>query len=103
MITTKQQQKLISNWGERAISLDCNAEVRFYDPRSEWECYIYAMDPWDMDTILCLIRGFTISIEEWKLSHLSSLINDLGDPPCIDENYMPKKVSRLLKQMEEAI
>jgi hypothetical protein len=103
MLTHDQQEKLIANWGEPADSLHCNAIVRFYDPRSEWFCYIYAMDPWDMDTILCLIKGFNFGIEIWKLSHLSKLINDLGDPPRIDEDFRPKKVTTLLKQYKEVI
>jgi len=102
MLTNKQQEKLIANWGERAISMQCKAEVRFYDPRSQWECYIYAMDPWDMDTILCLIRGTTWEIVEWKLSELVTLINDQGDTPSMDEQYAPKKITTLLKTLEEA-
>ena len=102
MLTPKQQEKLITNWGDKASALECNAEVRFYDPRSHWACYIYAMDPWDMDTILCLINGITLSIEEWKLSDIQKLINDEGDPPLVDEHYRPKKVSRLFKQLKEA-
>jgi hypothetical protein len=104
MLRSDQQAKLILNWGkENTDALEVNAEARIYDSRSTWQCFIYALDPYDMDTILCVIDGFNVELTTWKLGELNALFNDIGDSPINDTIYVPKKVKTLLKTLKERI
>jgi len=97
MLSDKQKEKLMENWGEKAECLTCNAEVRVYDPLSSWECYIYAMNPENNDEILCLISGFYVELCGWYMTELESCYNMIGEPPQLDSEYRPRQVSSLLK------
>ncbi len=100
MLTEKQKDKLKSNWGEKADSLQCLAEVRIYDPCSNWQCYIYAMNPENEDEIKCIIEGFIVSIEEkWQMSSIENLYNSNGESVKIDEEYRPKRADEVFKNL----
>jgi len=101
MLNNKQKEKLKASWGEKASSMACMAEVRVYDPLSPWECYIYAMNPDDEDEICCLIKGFFVEVAEWRLNELASCFNAHGEPPKIDYEYRPRRVSELFKILNE--
>ncbi len=101
MLNNKQKEKLKASWGEKASSMACMAEVRFYDPLSPWECYIYAMNPEDEDEICCLIKGFFVEATEWRLSELASRFNAYGEPPQIDQEYRPRRAAELFKLLNE--
>ncbi len=101
MLNTEQQTKLIANWGkDKTEYLDVNAEARIYDGHSAWQCFIFALDPYDMDTILCLVDGFNVELTTWSLSELSTLFNEMGDTPINDALYIPRKVTTLLKTLK---
>ena len=101
MLNIKQQEKLKANWGEKASSMACMAEVRVYDPLSPWECYIYAMNPDDEDEICCIIKGFFVEVCEWRLSELASHFNAHGEAPEVDKEYRPRRAAELFKKLSE--
>lgn len=100
MLNKKILDKLQENWGERANSLNCYAEVRFYDPFSSWSCYLFAMDPMEQDDIQCLVsEGEFFCIIHWKLHQLYSAYNCEGNSPFLDDEYRPIHMSTLVKRM----
>ncbi len=101
MLNTNQLDKLKSNWGEKAESMACMAEVRVYDPLSSWECYIYALNPQDEDEISCIIKGFTVEVCDWRLSEMFKHFNSHGEPPEIDVEYRPRRAAELFKYLSE--
>lgn len=101
MLSNLQKEKLKTNWGEKATSMACLAEVRVYDPLSSWQCYIYAINPDDEDQIACLIKGFTLEACEWRLSELCSRFNAEGESLQLDVEYRPRRVSELFKKLSE--
>ena len=101
MITEIQKQKLKANWGDKASSMACKAEVRIYDPSSNWCCYVYAMNPQDEDEISCIIKGFEIEACEWKMCAIESMFNAQGERPVIDEEYRPRMACELFKLLSE--
>lgn len=102
MLSHKQKEKLKANWGEKASSMACMAEVRVYDPLSPWECYIYALNPEDEDEISCIIKGFFVEVTEWSLSELASRFNVEGERPIIDQEYRPRRAAELFKILSES-
>lgn len=100
-ITPKQKEKLLANWGEKANSMACLAEVRVYDPLSSWECYIYALNPDGEDEIACLIKGFFVEVCDWKLSELAERFNAEGEPLEIDHEYRPRMTAEIFKRLNE--
>ncbi len=103
MLNHKQKQNLLNNWGEKANSLQCKAEVKIYDPLSGWECYIYALNPEDEDEIACIIKGFFVEICDWRLSEISTHFNAEGEQPIVDTEYRPRLVCELIKILNEGI
>lgn len=99
MLTASQKHKLKENWGPRSESLDCPAEVRFYDPLSGWECYIYAMNPDNEDEILCIIGAETVEDCAWSLSELASRFNAEGEGVKLDMEYCPIQSGAVLRKM----
>ena len=99
MLNNKQIERLKANWGDKARSMACLAEVRVYDPLSPWECYIYAVNPENEDEICCLIKGFFVEATEWSLSELASRFNAEGEPLCIDMEYRPRQTAYLFKKL----
>ena len=101
MLTHEKKQRLINNWGERADSLECMAEVRVFDPLSSWECFIYALNPDDENQISCIINGFEVEITIWSLSELAMCFNSHGEAPQIDKEYRPRQTAILYKILKE--
>lgn len=100
MLTQSQKHSLISQWDKaNCVALDCLAYVRFYDPLSQWECYLYAMNPEDHNHVVCLINGFSISLESWNLEEISERYNSMGDHAVIDYEFIPIKVKRLIDRL----
>lgn len=97
MLHHEVREILMNNWGEKADSMACLAEVRVYDPLSSWECYIYAMNPEDEDEIACIIAGFEVEVCDWRLSELNSVFNETGDTPELDTEYRPRRAAELFK------
>jgi hypothetical protein len=99
MLTKSQIEKLNANWGDKADSLACKAEVRIYDPDSTWEMMIYAMNPEDNDTIKCIViphKNFCAILDEWKLSEVTKFFNHFGEHPEIDKEFRPREVTELI-------
>jgi len=96
--------KLKNNWGDKAESLACMAELRVYDPLSDWQCYIYAMNPDNEDEIMCLISGGK-NVEpittEWALSEMELLYNSDGEGVEIDKEYRPRRTDELFKILNQ--
>jgi len=106
MLSHSQTEKLKANWGEKANSMACMAEVRLYDPLSLWECYIYALNPEDDDEIECIIkvgRNCRPTLEQWQLSHIQALFNAHGEGVQVDQEYRPRRAAELFKKLNEGI
>lgn len=101
MLTDRQKEKLKANWGEKANSLQCKAEVRLYDDLSKWECYIYSMNPDDEDEVEVILTAITVQTVMWRMSDLSKLFNEHGEAPKQDLEYVPRKADELLKKLKE--
>lgn len=101
MINHSQKKSLMANWGEKANSMNCYAEVKFFDECSKWACYIYAMDPLDEDSISCLIDGQDIDVCRWSLRELHLTYNENGDHPKRDEEFRKVRVAELFKKLSE--
>ncbi len=101
MISQNLKNKLMANWGEKADSMACMAEVRIYDPLSPWECYIFAMNPEDEDEIACIFNGYSVEVCDWRLSEMATMFNELGENPLIDYEYRPRQAAALLKKLTE--
>lgn len=100
-ISHKQKEKLKHNWGEKAEAMNCQAEVRFYDPLSAWECYVFALNPENEDEIACLVNGFYVEVCDWRLSELAKHYNTEGEHPMFDQEYRPRNVAQLFKKLSE--
>lgn len=79
--------------------MECNAEVRVFDPLSPWECYIFALNPADDDEIACIIRGFGVEVTTWSLNKMELLFNIQGEAPQIDSEYRPRQAREVYKQL----
>ncbi len=101
MLTPNQITKLKSNWGDKADSMSCMAEVRIYDPLSSWECYIYAMNPNDEDEVCCFFKGFFINTSIWSLREIFSCYNSIGEKPTIDQEFRPRQLNELYKKLSQ--
>lgn len=100
MLTNNQIARLLANWGERADALDCNAEVRIYDPNGPWECYIYALEPNEQDQIACILSGESVEITAWSMAQMQLTFNANGEPPENDMSFVPIKITRLLEKLK---
>ncbi len=104
MINAKLKEILKDNWGERAESLNCYAEVKFFDEKSRWACYVYAMNPQDENEIACIIdNGGELEETTWFLSEMLQCYNDLGEHPTIDKEYRKIKASHLFKILRRGL
>lgn len=103
-IDAKTASKLKNNWGDKADSLACMAEMRVYDPLSNWQCYIYAVNPENEDEIMCLISGGK-NIEPmttaWTMHELNLLYNSHGEGAEIDTEYRPRRTAELFKLLNQ--
>jgi hypothetical protein len=100
MISQKIIEHLKKNWGEKADSLNCYAEVKLIDLLSSWCCYIFAMDESE-EIIQCLIYSnmFGAVIETQRMDYILSMYNKNGEHPWIDREYRRMKVTELLKRL----
>ncbi len=106
MLSNKQKEKLIANWGEKADSLHCFAEVRVYDPLSSWECYIFALNPEDNDEVQCIVKvskAQEATVEKWYLTNIKCLFNEYGEGVDIDDEYRPRRADYLLNKLNNWI
>lgn len=102
MIDQAMKKRLMNNFGEKADSMECKAEVVLYDPASSWVCYLYSLDPSDGDTVDCLINtAVDTFIMKGSLQELELLYNNEGDGIKIDKEYRPRQVSQIYKQSRE--
>jgi hypothetical protein len=106
MINSTQKQRLLNNWGARAESMACNAEVRVYDPLSSWQCYILALNPEDENTIMCIVstnKWAEPMLTDWTLYDLSQLYNSNGEGPDLDKEYRPRRAAELFKLLNNEV
>lgn len=101
MITVKQRIALLANWGEPAENLNCNAEVRLYDPLSKWECFLIAMDPFEQDSVYAIVNSANEIAALWSLTYLMQCYNAEGEHPLVDKEFRPRNAGLLLKQLME--
>lgn len=101
MFTHEQKEKLKANWGEKADSLQCKAEVRLYDDLSSWECYIFAMNPEDEDEIEMILKGFTVEICKGSMFVLLNMFNEHGEPLKKDFEYLPRMADQIYRKLKE--
>lgn len=95
-------KKLQENWGDRADSLDCKAEIRAYDTGSRWECYIYAIDPENRDTAKVLLNNGEPILTEVNLDELEKTVEaETGRVPKMDMNFVPTPLKKLLKDLKK--
>lgn len=99
MLTNEIREKLKSNWGEKADSLNCFAEVKLIDPLSSWACYLFAMSP-DEERLLVLFynKNFGIELGEMHTYELSLMHNREGEPPEIDDEYRRMRVTEIIRR-----
>ena len=101
-LNQKQLEKLKANWGARAQALACYAEIRVYDPLSNWECYLLAVNPNDDNELNCIIstnKWASPNVSDWTLDELNMLYNSAGESPVIDEEYRPVWAFELFKKL----
>lgn len=104
MISSHKVERLKSNWGDKASSMNCLAQVRVYDPLSNWECYIYALNPEDSDEVECIIKvgkDQPACAERWFLTKIFSLFNYDGEGVKIDGEYRPRRTHELFKALNQ--
>ena len=104
MIDERKKLKLMTYWGDKATAMACLAEVRVYDPLSDWQCYIYAVNPNNDDEIMCLISGgknLEPIVTEWTFSELGLLYNSDGEGVQVDDEYRPRRVAEIFKKLSE--
>lgn len=101
MIDESHKRILKNNWGERADTLNCYAEVKLIDPLSSWACYIYAMDN-DEEFINCVLysRAMGVDITAMAWRDVLIMFNEHGERPIIDREFRKIRVTQLLKDLE---
>lgn len=97
----KVKENLLNNWGERAESMACFAECRYFDAESGWACYLLALNPQDQDEIVCIIDGFFPEFCHWSLKELYSKYNCDGEYVIYDIIFRRQRAAELFKQLNE--
>lgn len=100
MLRNNVKDILKRNWGERASTLNCYAEVKLIDPLSSWACYIFALDETE-ELIQCLIYSnlFGVEIYTRSLHDICTMYNEEGNNPVIDGEYRRTRVTELLRSL----
>jgi hypothetical protein len=93
--------KLLANWGELAETLECNAEMRVYDPLSDFCVYVFAQNPDDLDEIYCIIAGFDVEVTLWSVDELQACYNSDGQKLKTDHSFKPTHAGKLLRKLQE--
>ena len=99
MFSQKIKDALKKNWGEKADSMNCYAEVKFIDPLSHWACYIFAMNPKNEDEIVCILNSERLDVCEWSMTELCVSYNSEGEHPVIDDEYRRTRACELFKKL----
>lgn len=99
MITELAKNKLKNNWGEKADSLNCFAEVKFIDTLSSWKCFVYAMDD-NEEEVRCLIYTDSngLQLHTCCISDIQLMYNEHGESPVIDTEYRPIRVTEIIRR-----
>lgn len=101
MIPQKTRELLKLNWGEKADSLNCYAEVKYIDDLNGWwSCYIFAINPNDEDEMCCLIDDGDLNIYTWTFTDLYSSYNEHGEKVKLDTEFRRKNVAELYKKLK---
>lgn len=100
MLPNQIKKKLKANW-PKAESMDCNAEIRVYDPGSPWECYIFAMNPEEENEIWCVIHGYNTEVTLYYINALFAMFNAMGEAPIIDEEFRPRNAGQIYRKLTE--
>jgi len=100
MLNAQQIKNLKANWGEKALTLNCFAEVKLIDTLSSWVCYLFAMDQ-DENMVDCLIYTQLRGVERHTLcmSDIHSMYNENGEHPMIDHEFRRIRVPQLLRRL----
>jgi hypothetical protein len=100
LLSQKHKEALKKNWGERADTLNCYAEVKLIDPLSSWCCYIFAMDN-DEEVVHCLLYSDAIGVEIYTqcMHDIHSMYNEYGEHPIVDEEFRRTRVTELLRRL----
>lgn len=94
------KERLLLNW-ENATSMACYAECKIHDPQSNWACYILAMNPFNEDEIVCILRGFGVTFENYSMSSIKEMYNSFGETPVMDLEYRRIWASELFKKLND--
>lgn len=97
------KKALMDNWGDKANAMQCYAEVKFINPSTSWACYVYALDPADGDTIMCLVINFPGFLCEWSLKELLETYDIEGERVIEDPEFRRIRVSELFKRLSGGI
>lgn len=102
MLSLKTKEALKKNWGEKANTLNCFAEVKLIDPLSSWACYIFAMDE-NEELVQCLIYSDLIGVEIYTqcIYDIYSMYNEHGEHPSIDPEFRRIRVTELLRRLKK--
>ncbi|MFI0477752.1 MAG: hypothetical protein ACH349_01315 [Candidatus Rhabdochlamydia sp.] len=100
MLSQKTKEALKNNWGEKAETLNCYAEVKLIDPLSSWACYIFAMDDSE-ELIHCLLYSAALGVEIYTqcMYDICSMYNENGESPIIDNEYRRMRVTEILRRL----
>lgn len=100
LLSQQLKESLKKNWGERAETLNCYAEVKLIDPLSSWACYIFAMDK-DEELINCLLYSNILGPEIYTqcIQDVYSMYNEEGEHPIVDKEYRRTRVTELLRRL----
>lgn len=99
MLSQKHKEALKKNWGEKASTLNCFAEVKLIDPLSSWCCYLFAMDSSE-EMVQCLLYSDAIGVEIYTqcIYDIHSMYNEHGEHPVIDLEYRKMRVTEILRR-----
>lgn len=100
MLDQQIKEVLKKNWGEKANTLNCFAEVKLIDRLSSWCCYIFAMDN-DEELIHCLLYSHGIGVEIYTqcIQDIYSMYNEHGESPVVDKEYRRTRVTEILRRL----
>jgi len=104
VLTFEKKERLKQSWGDKAEAMECNAEVRVYDPNSSWQCFIYAMNPEDENEIMTIEafgRPYEIHHGVGEMSRLLNMYQSNGEPLEIDFEFRPRNAGEILRKLRE--
>ncbi len=101
MLTERTKDALKRNWGDKANTLNCYAEIKLIDPLSSWACYLFAMDK-NEDVVHCLLYSDSMGIEVHaeSLQEIFQRYNEDGENPVVDTEYRRTRVIELLRRLK---